>query len=86
MPRRANQGDAKAESPAADDAATSRRVQMSVQVSPELRQRVRLTAVFLERELSELVEEAIAHYLGHIDRERREQGLKPVPKPEPRTG
>ncbi len=37
-----------------DDAATARRVQMSVQVSPELRQRLRLTAVFLERELSEL--------------------------------
>lgn len=84
---RGNRKNGKADDAAPNDGApAARRVQMSVQVAPELRQRLRLTAVFLERELSEIVEEAITNHLGQIDRERREQGLKPIPKPEARAG
>jgi hypothetical protein len=71
---------------AVDGAPSARRVQMSVQLQPDLRKRLRLTAVFLERELSELVEEGVARYLDQIDRERREQGMRPIPKPEARPG
>ena len=48
-----------------------------------LRQRLRLAAVFLERQISELAEDAVAEYLDRLQRDRKEQGLAAIPEPAP---
>lgn len=58
-----------------------RRIQQSIKLSPHARQRLRLAAVFLEREISAMVEEAVTRYLDELKRERKEQGLPPIPDP-----
>ncbi len=61
------------------------RAAQSVKLPEPLRQRLRLWAVFLNREISELVEEAVATRLDTLDRERAERGLPPLPQPENET-
>lgn len=62
-------------------AASVPRIQQSIKLSPHARQRLRLAAVFLEREISGMVEEAVTRYLDDMKRERKEQGLPPIPEP-----
>jgi hypothetical protein len=71
----AEEGDA-----GAPDAAAPRdRLYQSVKLPPALRRRLRICAALLEKEISELVEEAIGRYLDEVDRQRRAQGLGPIP-------
>jgi hypothetical protein len=44
-----------------------------------LRQRLRIHAAILDREISELISEAVAEYLDRHDQERAAQGLPPIP-------
>jgi hypothetical protein len=62
-------------------AARPPRIQQSVKLTPHVRQRLRLAAVALERELSGLVEEAVTRYLDQVKHERKAQGLPPLPEP-----
>ena len=59
------------------------RIQQSIKVPRHLRQRLRLAAVFLERQISEMVEEAVVRYLDDVQRERKQKGLAPIPEPAP---
>lgn len=65
----------------ADDDAESERNQQSVKFPRKLAKRVRLAAVFLDRTISDIHEEAVTRYLDQLQAERREQGLPPVPEP-----
>lgn len=55
------------------------RAQQSVRLSPSLRRRLRLWAAFLDTEISEIVEEAVAARLDAMDRERAHRNLPPLP-------
>ena len=63
-----------------DDDPTGRN-QQSVKFPRKLSKRVRLAAVFLDRTVSDIHEEAVTRYLDQLQTERREQGLPPVPEP-----
>lgn len=63
-----------------DDDPTDRN-QQSVKFPRKLSKRVRLAAVFLDRTVSDIHEEAVTRYLDQLQAERREQGLPPVPEP-----
>ena len=58
------------------------RTPQSVKLPEPLRQRLKLWAVFLNKEISELVEEAVVARLDALDTERAERGLAPLPQPE----
>lgn len=65
------------------DAGRAERIQQTISLPRHLRQRLRLAAVFLERQISELAEDAVAEYLDKLQRDRKEQGLAPIPEPAP---
>ncbi len=46
-----------------------------------LRQRVRMWSAFLDRDVSDVVREAVTEYLDRLERGRAEQGLPPFPIP-----
>lgn len=60
----------------------AQRVDQSVKLPAPVRRRLRLSAAYLDREISELVELAVIEYLDGLDRARKEQGLAPLPRPE----
>jgi hypothetical protein len=64
---------------APEDAAPRDRLYQTVKLPPALRRRLRICAALLEKEISEVVEEAIGRYLDEVDRARRAQGLGPIP-------
>ena len=65
------------------DEARPERIQQSMTLPRHLRQRLRLAAVFLERQISDMAEEAISRYLDQLQRDRKSQGLAPIPEPAP---
>ena len=71
--------------PVPQDGDRGERIQQSIKLPRHLRQRLRLAAVFLERQISEMAEEAVAEYLDRMQRERKERGLAPIPEPAPES-
>ena len=67
------------------DEGRAERTQQTISLPRHLRQRLRLAAVFLERQISDLAEEAVAEYLDRVQRDRKEQGLAPIPGPAPES-
>jgi len=57
------------------------RLHQSVRFSPPLRRRLRLWAAFLDREISEIVEDAVTAHLDTLESERAERRLPPLPDP-----
>ena len=57
------------------------RLNQSVRISPDLRGRLRMWAAFQEKEISTVVEEAVAAHLDALDRDRAARGLDPMPQP-----
>jgi hypothetical protein len=70
--------------PARRDRAGERRATQSVRIAPELRQRLRIWAAYQDREISDLIEEAVTAHLDALDRDRAARGFKPVPRPDER--
>jgi hypothetical protein len=68
-------------SPTDEDETPAGRNQQSIKLPRKLAKRVRLAAVFLDRTVSDIHEEAVTRYLDQLQAERREQGLPPVPEP-----
>lgn len=58
------------------------RSHQSVKLPRQLRQRLRLWAAFLDQEISEVVEEALTKHLDHLERQRAERNLPPLPIPD----
>lgn len=58
------------------------RRQQSVRLSQPLRRRLRLWAAFQDREISDLVEEAVTRYLDELEQERAARGLPLLPPPD----
>ena len=58
------------------------RSHQSIKLPKEPRKRLRLWTAFLDREISDLAEEAIAAHLEKLAWERAERGLPPFPPPE----
>jgi len=44
-----------------------------------LRQRLRIHAAVLDREISDLISEAVTEYLDRHDQQRAKEGLPPIP-------
>jgi hypothetical protein len=63
-----------------------RRLNQSIRIAPELRQRLRLWAAYLDKEISTVVEEAVTAHLDALDRDRAARGLAPMPRPESEGG
>jgi hypothetical protein len=59
----------------------SSRNQQSVKFPRRLSRRVQLAAVFLDRTISDIHEEAVTRYLEQLQAERRARGLPPIPDP-----
>lgn len=57
------------------------RLNQSVRISPDLRARLRMWAAYQEKEISTVVEEAVATHLDALDRDRAAHGLDPMPCP-----
>jgi hypothetical protein len=53
-----------------------------VRIAPELRQRLRIWAAYQNREISDLIEEALTAHLDALDRDRAARGYKPIPGPD----
>ena len=68
--------------PARRAGSSARRLSQSIRIAPELRQRLRIWAAYLDQELSEVVEEAVTAHLDALDRDRAARGLAPIPRPE----
>lgn len=58
------------------------RSHQSVKLPRQLRQRLRLWAAFLDKEISEVVEEAVTKHLDDLERQRAERKLPPLPSPD----
>ena len=58
------------------------RTYQAAKLTRPVRLRLRMWAGFLDKEISELVEEAITAHLDQLDRERQRRGLPPLPLPE----
>ena len=54
---------------------------LAVMMARPQRQRLRMWAAFLDRDVSDVVQEAVTGYLDRLDREREKQGLPPLPIP-----
>lgn len=61
------------------------RSHQSVKLPRQLRQRLRLWAAFLDKEISEVVEEAVTKHLDDLERQRAERKLPPLPSPDLET-
>ena len=68
-------------SPTDEDDGLPGRNQQSIKLPRKLARQVRLAAVFLDRTVSDIHEEAVTRYLEQLREERREQGLPPIPEP-----
>ena len=68
--------------PARRGRAGVRRSTQSVRIAPELRQRLRIWAAYQDREISDLIEEAVTAHLDALDRDRAARGYKPIPRPD----
>lgn len=64
-----------------DDGNRLGRSHQSVKLPEALRGRLRMWAAFLNKEISEIVEEAVAARLDQLDRKRARQGEAPIPDP-----
>jgi hypothetical protein len=58
------------------------RLNQSVRITPDLRARLRMWAAYQDKEISTVVEEALAAHLDALDRTRAERGLDPMPQPD----
>jgi hypothetical protein len=52
-----------------------------VKLSAACRRRLKLSAAYLEREISQIVEDAVTEYLDRTDQQRQAQGLPLLPRP-----
>ena len=68
--------------PARRAGSSARRLSQSIRIAPELRQRLRIWAAYLDQEISEVVEDAVTAHLDALDRDREERGLAPMPLPD----
>lgn len=57
------------------------RLNQSVRISPDLRARLRMWAAYQDKEISTVVEEAVAAHLDALDRDRAARGFDPMPLP-----
>ena len=77
-----------ADQPASQDGegtpeAKKERQYQAVKLPRHVRQRLRVCAAFLDVEISALVTDAVMEHLDRLDRERRAQGLVPLPSADP---
>jgi hypothetical protein len=78
-PRRARlnpEGDEPAEG---ESASGREREKVGIWMPRGLRQRLRIHAAVLDREISELIAEAVTEYLDRHDAQRAAEGLPPIP-------
>ena len=66
-------------SPAAEPVGGRDREKVGIWMPRGLRQRLRIHAAVLDREISELISEAVSEYLDRHDQQRAEEGLPPIP-------
>ncbi len=62
--------------------ARSDRVAQSAKLPPSLRKRLRIWAAFLDKEISEVVEEAVAVHLDKLEKDRARRHLPPLAPPD----
>lgn len=78
-PRRA-QPHPEGDEPLAGESARGRdREKVGIWMPRGLRQRLRIHAAVLDREISELIAEAVTEYLDRHDAQRAAEGLPPIP-------
>lgn len=66
--------------PASDSEPVGRiREKVGIWMPRELRQRLRIHAAVLDREISEVIAQAVAEYLDRHDVQRAAEGLPPIP-------
>jgi len=84
MPRRGQGAAARAEEEIEDDAArrTTRgqpKDRMSLFLSRPVRRRLRVLAAVMDRDMSEVIEEALERYIDAYEQQRAARGLPPLP-------
>jgi hypothetical protein len=65
--------------PAAEPVAGRDREKVGIWMPRGLRQRLRIHAAVLDREISDLISEAVSEYLDRHDQQRAKEGLPPIP-------
>jgi hypothetical protein len=82
-PRRARAvtGSSEGEAPQADAAQEAERVREKVGIwmRRDIRRRLRIHAAVLDRDMSDVIEDAVTEYLDRRDAERAAEGLPPIP-------
>ena len=66
-------------SPAAEPVGGRDREKVGIWMPRGLRQRLRIHAAVLDREISDLISEAVSEYLDRHDQQRAKEGLPPIP-------
>src|SRR5947209_7264269 len=66
-------------SPAAQPGGGRDREKVGIWMPRGLRQRLRIHAAVLDREISDLISEAVSEYLDRHDQQRAKEGLPPIP-------
>lgn len=64
------------------DGQDAERSYQAVKLPRPVRLRLRMWAGFLDKEISQLVEESITTHLDQLDHDRQRRGLQPLPQPE----
>jgi len=65
--------------PAAEPVGGRDREKVGIWMPRGLRQRLRIHAAVLDREISDLISEAVSEYLDRHDQQRAKEGLPPIP-------
>ena len=65
--------------PAAEPVGGRDREKVGIWMPRGLRQRLRIHAAVLDREISDLISEAVSEYLDRHDLQRAKEGLPPIP-------
>jgi hypothetical protein len=57
-----------------------RRANQSVKLPQPVRERLRMWSAYLDKEISEIVEEAVTKHLNELDKRREQRGLPAIPR------
>ena len=79
QPRGDEDSDELSSSPAAEPVGGRDREKVGIWMPRGLRQRLRIHAAVLDREISDLISEAVSEYLDRHDQQRATKGLPPIP-------
>ncbi|MBV9323141.1 MAG: hypothetical protein JO352_05060 [Chloroflexi bacterium] len=84
MPRRGRGAAARADDELEDDPAgaptkNQRKERMTLFLSRTVRRRLRVMAAVMDRDMSEVIEEALERYIDTYERQRAARGLPPLP-------